>query len=233
MILIRLVRNGIWISTQEVRSIDISSAQDAAGQLHPTKGTRLKHATGLVPAMKYSIPGVMDEQIIYESAVVSQFLCDSFPSHLLPSTQEDPQAPLKRARINFFVDTWNSKLSSQQMGVLKAPADEKEKLVDEWVALVKKEIEPLLADANPFVEGSRELTYAEVIIAPFLLRLYAFSEAGEYVPTSLAKKMDALPNFGKWAKAVRNHKSVLKIWDGPSYMEGFSKKYGKVFAKVE
>ena len=183
--------------------------------------------------MKYTIPGVMDEQIIYESAVVSQFLCDSFPSHLLPSTQEDPQAPLKRARINFFVDTWNSKLSSQQMAVMKAPAEEKEKLVDEWVTLVKKEIEPLLADAAPFVGGSKELTYAEVIIAPFLVRLYAYSEAGEHVPTSLAKKLDALPNFGKWAKAVRNHKSVLKIWDGPGFMEAFNRKYGKVFAKVE
>jgi glutathione S-transferase len=226
--LILLVRSGIWISTQEVTIFSFIDAQT-----NYEEHKRLRPHVGLVPAMKYSIPGVMDEQIIYESAVVSQFLCDSFPSHLLPSTQEDPQAPLKRARINFFVDTWNSKLSSQQMVVMKAPADEKEKLVDEWVALVKKEIEPLLADAAPFVEGSKELTYAEVIIAPFLVRLYAYSEAGQYVPASLAKKLDALPNFGKWAKAVRNHKSVLKIWDGPAFMEAFNRKYGKVFAKVE
>ena len=168
--------------------------------------------------MKYSLPGVIDEQIIYESAVVSQFLCDSFPSHLLPSPTEDPKAALKRARINFFVDTWSSKLSSQQMGVMKAPAAEKQQLVDDWVAAVKKEIEPFLTDAAPFFGGSKELTYAEVIIAPFLVRWYAYAGAGEFVPNSLAKKLDALPNFGKWAKAVREHKSVNTIWDGPAFM---------------
>lgn len=61
--------------------------------------------------MKYSVPGVMEEETIIESAIVSQFLCDSFPSHLLPST-DDPKGPLKRAKLNFFVDTWNTKLGS-------------------------------------------------------------------------------------------------------------------------
>ena len=181
--------------------------------------------------MKYSIPGQLDEQIIYESSIVSQFLCDSFPSHLLPSTQDDPASPLKRARINFFVDTWNSKLGSQQMAVMKAPAAEKEQIVTDFIATVQKEIEPLLADAKPFFGGSKELTFAEVIIAPFLLRMYAYSEAGEFVPKSLAKKMDALPNFGKWAKAVREHKSVLTIWDGEGFMEGFKRKYGHVMER--
>ena len=179
--------------------------------------------------MKYSLPGQIDEeQIIYESAVVSQFLCDSFPSHLLPSPSSDPKAALARARINFFVDSWSSKLGSQQMGVMKADASEKEKLVDEWVATVKKEIEPFLSDAGPFFGGSKELTYTEVIIAPFLVRWYAYSQAGEFVPGSLAEKLDQLPSFGKWAKAVREHKSVLKIWNGEAFMEGFKRKYGKV-----
>lgn len=183
--------------------------------------------------MKYSIPGQLDEQIIYESAIVSQFLCDSFPSHLLPSTKEDPAGPLKRARINFFVDTWNSKCSSQQMAMMKASSAEKEQIVDDFVAVVKKEVEPLLADAAPFFGGSKELTFAEVIIAPFLVRLYSFSEAGEFVPKSLAQKLDALPNFGKWAKAVTTHKSVTKIWEPEAFMEGFKSKYGKVFQRVE
>ena len=183
--------------------------------------------------MKYSVPGVMDEEIIYESAVVSQFLCDAFPSTLLPATREDPTAPLRRARINFFVDAWNSKISSFQMSLLKASGAEKEEKVDECVAAVKKEIEPLLADAKPFFGGSKELTYAEVIVAPFLLRLYSFSNDNEYMPKSLAKKMDALPNFGPWAKAVMQQPSVTKIWDEKTSLEGFKNKYGKVFSKVE
>ncbi len=53
---------------------------------------------------------------------------------------------------------------------MKAPVDEKQAKVDEWAAAVEKEIEPLLADAGPFFGGSKELTFAEAIVAPFLLR---------------------------------------------------------------
>ena len=46
---------------------------------------------GLVPSIKYSVPGVYDEEeIITESAIVSQFLMDSFPSHLLPESKQEP-----------------------------------------------------------------------------------------------------------------------------------------------
>lgn len=188
---------------------------------------------GLVPSMKYSVPGVLDEQIIYESGIVSQFLCDSFPSHLLPSTQEGPEAALKRARINFFIDTWNSKIGASQMGVMKASAEEKDALVESWVATIEKEIEPLLADAGPFFGGSQKLTFAEVITAPFLVRMYEFSEDGQFVPASLAKKLNQLPNFGRWAKAVRENESVTKIWDGKEFVKGFERKYGGVMAKTK
>lgn len=60
---------------------------------------------GLVPAIKYSVPGVMDEEIIYESGIVAQYLCDSFPSHVLPASKETPTSALRRAKTNFFVDT--------------------------------------------------------------------------------------------------------------------------------
>lgn len=39
---------------------------------------------------------------------------------------------------------------------------EKETTSKEWVAAVKKDIEPLLEDAGPFFGGSSELTLAEV-----------------------------------------------------------------------
>lgn len=187
---------------------------------------------GLVPAMKYSVPGVMEDEIITESSTVSQFLADSFPSPLMPSTREDPTAPLRRARMQWVIDTWNSKLAGYQMSILKAPAASKEDKVDECVAAVKKEIEPLLADAKPFFGGSRELTFVETQLAPFVLRLYAFSREGEFVPQSLGEKLDALPNWGRWARAVMERPSVLKIWDEGVTMEGFKRKYGNVFEKV-
>lgn len=52
---------------------------------------------GLVPSLSYN------GEIITESAVVAQFLADTYPSHLLPASS-DPNGALTRARIAFFVD---------------------------------------------------------------------------------------------------------------------------------
>lgn len=40
--------------------------------------------------------------------------------------------------------------------------EERQKKSEEWVATVKKEIEPFLADAGPFFGGSKKMTLAEV-----------------------------------------------------------------------
>ena len=182
--------------------------------------------------MKYSIPGQLDEQIIYESAIVSQFLCDSFPSHLLPSTTTSPTDNLKRARINFFTDTWNTKISSFWFQTLLAPANSSEKLqkADEWFNAVEKEIEPLLSNANPYFNNSPTLTFAEVHAAPFIVRWYALGKYEDLIPTSLIKKLDALPNFGRWARLVRERESVLGIYDEEVVVRGTKERLAKMAA---
>ncbi|KAK4540473.1 hypothetical protein LTR36_009219 [Oleoguttula mirabilis] len=180
---------------------------------------------GLVPSIKYSVPGVIDGEIITESGIVTQFLCDSFPSHLLPASKESPFSALKRARINFFVDTFNTKVSSFQLAVMRASdASEKEAKCKEWVAVIEKEIEPLLADAAPFFGGSEDLTFAEVQAAPFLLRWYTFAVEGELIPSSFAETLDKLPNFGKWKKAIVSKASVQTIYNESAILEGAKEK---------
>lgn len=207
---------------------------------------------GLVPAIKYSVPGIYDDEIITESSTVSQFLVDSFPSPLMPSPREDPTAPLRRARMQWFIDTFNSKITPQQMALLKAPSAEQSAAVDTAVAMMEKEIEPLLKDAKPFYGGSEELTFVETQVAPFVLRLMEMSADGEhvkgsscylawkdvltrpsrYIPHSLGERLNALPNFGKWAKAMRGKKSVMGIYDAQATLDGFKRKYGDKFEKV-
>ena len=112
--------------------------------------------------MKYSF-GSLHNEIITESAIVAQFLCDSKPSHLLPASNSSTEAALFRARLNFFVDTWNTKIGSYMFSMFRAESsEEKEVKSKEWVAAVKREIEPLLNNANPFFGGSNDLTLAEV-----------------------------------------------------------------------
>jgi glutathione S-transferase len=95
--------------------------------------------------------------------VISQFLADSFPSHLLPASDSSPTAPLTRAKIAFFADTWTTKLTSLVFGGVRAgTSEDKQKKAEELVAIVKKEIEPLLEDAGPYFGGSEKLTLAEV-----------------------------------------------------------------------
>lgn len=114
---------------------------------------------GLVPSLSYN------GEIITESAVVAQFLADAYPSHLIPSSS-DPNGPLTRARIAFFVDAWFSKVNSFWFKTLFAKtASEASENAEGLVNGIIKEIEPLLKDAGPFFGGSNKLTLAEASCA--------------------------------------------------------------------
>ena len=120
---------------------------------------------GLVPSIKIS-NGILKDEIITESAVVATFLADTFPkSDFYPKSYESPTSGLTRARIAFFVDAWFTKVNTLMYPVLKAEGEEKEKLSADLVAAVKKEIEPLLEGAGPFLGGSKVFTLAEVGLA--------------------------------------------------------------------
>lgn len=111
---------------------------------------------GLVPALSYN------GNIIIESAIVSQFLADAYPSHLVPSSNA-PGGALHRARVALFVDAFSSKLTSPLFGLYTARTDEeKESIAARFTEGLVKEVEPLLADANPFFGGNDKLTLAEV-----------------------------------------------------------------------
>ena len=120
---------------------------------------------------------------------------------------------LKRARINFFTDTWSTKAGSYWMRIaMQDSPEEKERLAKEFVDVVAKEIEPLLKDAAPFFGGSAKMTLAEALVAPMILRVYAFSRAG-MLPKSIVDGFSGLPNFSKWAAEVVKQESVTYIWD--------------------
>ncbi|KAF2749877.1 glutathione-S-transferas-like protein omega 1 [Sporormia fimetaria CBS 119925] len=184
---------------------------------------------GLVPAIKFS-DGAVKDQIVYESGIVAQFLADAYPSHLVPKSG-DPEAALARARINFFVDTWFSKAGSYWYQIiLKNSQEEKEATAKEFVDLVGKEIEPLLKDAAPFFGGSDKFTMAEALIAPFILRVYAFAKH-DILPKSLTEGFDALPNFSKWAANVVKQESVTYIFDEKKIIEATLRKFESMKAQ--
>jgi glutathione S-transferase len=172
---------------------------------------------GLVPSIRIQ-HGTMDE-IITESAIVAQFLADSFPSTLLPASDASPTAPLERAQIAFFADTYTNKLPLYTL--MRAPAAEKESKARELVEVARTHIEPLLAlppgTSGPFFRGSERITMAEVLTAPFVLRFHAYSRHG-FVWEGLDGELLKLPNYGRWARAVMSNQSVVGVWNEQGLM---------------
>jgi glutathione S-transferase len=159
-------------------------------------------------------------------------LADAYPSHLLPPSDSVDNA-LKRARINFFVDTWATKAGSFLFKIATEDSqEEREKLSKELVSVIDKEIEPLLKDAAPFFGGSSKLTFAEAIVAPFILRTYAFAKH-DLLPKSVADGLNELPNFSKWAAEVIKHDSVTYIWSEERAVEGTKKKIASLKSQAK
>ncbi|KAI4127262.1 MAG: hypothetical protein LQ347_004675 [Umbilicaria vellea] len=178
---------------------------------------------GLVPSLKYN-NDVIDETLI-ESGIVSQFLADSFPSHLLPTSHESPQAPFQRAKIGFFVETYFSKVQPLMMGAMQTEDKQvKEEKGKDLVAALKKEIEPLLADAKPFFGGSEKMTMAEAFTAPFVTRLNAFASDASLLPASMPELLAELPNVSKWMKAVAAQESVTYTYNEQDVIERTKRK---------
>jgi glutathione S-transferase len=163
---------------------------------------------GLVPSINYG------GEILTESAIVSYFLADTFPGKLIPESSS-PHGPRVRARVQFFVDTYFTKLEPHISQYIGAKTEEnRESITKTIIEQVVKELEPLLKDANPFFGGSSNIGLAEVLAGSFVIRLVRLSEADVYprrLGTSLAEKA---PSFWKWATAVSEQKSVLSIYHG-------------------
>jgi len=173
---------------------------------------------GLVPALKIASPKLGGEHILIESQIIVQFLADAVPDRLAPPSNT-PMGAIYRARLNYFIDTWNTKIGSFMFNMFRAATTEaKEGLSREWVAAVKQEIEPLLSDAKPFYGGSNSMTLVEVMVAPFILRIYALAE-GNVLPRSVVDGLNSLPNFKAWADVIRQQSSVLSIWDSESFVK--------------
>ncbi|KAJ5952326.1 uncharacterized protein N7479_010739 [Penicillium vulpinum] len=163
---------------------------------------------GLVPALSY------DGKILTESTVIATFLADTFPSKLLPPST-NPNGPLTRAKISFFVDTYLNRVQPFFMKAQRSKsAEDRASGLAEFVSAAAKELDPLLSDAAPFFGGSSEPTLAEVLTGSFIIRAYILPKHGLLPETLLSDLAAQAPNFDKWANELITHPSVNGgIWD--------------------
>ncbi|KAH6971219.1 glutathione S-transferase domain-containing protein [Ilyonectria sp. MPI-CAGE-AT-0026] len=173
---------------------------------------------GLVPAISY------DGEIITESVVVSQFLADAHPSHLVPAS-DSKEGALRRARINFFVDTYSTKVNSIFFKVFGHKSEEEaEELASGLVDVITKEIEPLLKDAAPYFGGSEKVTLAEALTASFVVRLISLSKYGVFPKSLVGSLSEKAPNFYRWAEVLIDTPSVNYIYNEEFIVEAMKKR---------
>ncbi|KAI2464268.1 glutathione S-transferase domain-containing protein [Annulohypoxylon bovei var. microspora] len=179
---------------------------------------------GLIPTLEFN------GEILTESAIISNFLANEFPSHLIPVSNA-PGAALLRAKVDFFVDTFISKVNGNFFKAQFAKTDDEvEGFVKEYVDAVVKEIEPLLSTAAPFFNGSDKLTQAEVLTGSFIVRLFTLPKYGilpEHILSDLSVKA---PNFYRWGQAVSKHPSVVGIYDEKVMAEKTKQRLAKLRA---
>jgi len=139
---------------------------------------------------------------------------------------------LQRARINFFVDAFVSKVLGNLIGSMRAGSEgEREEKGAQLVESVAKELEPLLKDANPFFGRSERLTLAEVQTGSFVLRLLSLPKHSLLPMNTLTELEAKAPAFMKWANAVVAEKSVNFIWDEKLVAEMTKAKIAKMAAE--
>ncbi|KAI0173220.1 glutathione S-transferase domain-containing protein [Hypoxylon sp. FL1284] len=179
---------------------------------------------GLVPSIEYN------GEILTESGIISDFLADAFPSHLLPASNA-PGGAQTRAKIAFFVDTFMSKAMGgfykAQMGSTDA---EREAAATQIVDAIAKEVDPLLANAAPFFNGSDKLTQAEVLTGSFIVRLFTLPKYGVLSENLLSDLAAKAPNFYRWGEVVSKHPSVLCIYDEKRVADGTKARVAKMRA---
>ncbi|CAD0086469.1 unnamed protein product [Aureobasidium vineae] len=164
---------------------------------------------GAVPAIEYSEQDSSHKQIVTESAEIAQFLCEKHPSPLLPALGQ-PNFANRRERMDHFIEVFNTKILRYQFKVMRASnEDEQQTRAKEWADVMSKELEPLLEGATPFLAESKDLTFAEVLAAPFVVRWYILAKDGVLLPSSFKDSMDALPNFSRWRQAIETRESVM------------------------
>ncbi|KAK9325551.1 thioredoxin-like protein [Lipomyces orientalis] len=143
---------------------------------------------GKVPTLKFG------DEIIIESAVTTEFVADLFPeAKLIPSD------PLLRAQSRLMSDRFMEFIFPVYREMLMGGnLDARTKVFD----AIDKFL-PYLKDAKPFFGGSDHLILAEIMIAPFISRLYLILES-ELVSGETFQKLTSDPKYEYFNTWVQN-----------------------------
>lgn len=167
----------------EVTEIDLKNKPDWFLKISPY---------GKVPVLQH------DDAVIYESAIINEYLDEVFPE--VPMLAE---APAERAYLRVWVDFCNTRVQPGLVGVLRAEPEEfdaKVKAFEETLALLEDELERHDAP-SPFFAGER-LTLVDATFAPAFERFAVLPRLRGYeLPGRFAR-------VRRWMTALEQHPAV-------------------------
>ena len=192
---------------------------------------------GKVPALMYN------GEILTESAIVAQFLADLKPGVLWPAS-DTPEGALRRARITWIVDAYFEKVNKFHGKMIHGSKteEEAEAAAKDFVDGVVKEMEPELKNADPYFDGSKTITLAEVrsfsrmaadrqaLMGPFILRLHSAVKHGMVADSFTSDLQKRAPNFARWMQAVVSNPTVISIYPEDTVIQGFKERKAKTMA---
>lgn len=156
---------------------------------------------GKVPAIR--VP-TCDNEVIYESAICNEFLCDYAIMALNKDQALLPQNPVLRARIRLLNDHCDTVFAKTQFTFLMNKEEEKDKiLADEMETALAMYEEALVGSGGPYLLGG-EFTLADVHILPFIQRLIITLR--HWKGYELPK--EKLPNLLTWFDACAQRDAV-------------------------
>lgn len=132
--------------------------------------------------------------------------------------------------MQFFADTWASKVQPLVFQYIAATGETLGGLVDRTIEQIFKELEPLLENTNPFFNGRKEIGLAEVLTGPFVIRFVHLSKVDVY-PKRLATELaERAPKFWKWAEDVSAHPNVTAAFKPEEIVENTKMRMAKARA---
>lgn len=168
-------------------------------------------ARAKVPVLEVGGAGCDEHSLLLESAVVAKYVARRWHDRGAPLL---PTAPLDEARMDLFVDTFNSRLTPCSYALLAAKDNDAllERMEDVVRALVVVErcldLHGMCGQGGDYLLGDF-FSLAEVMTAPFVVRMLASFEANRGVDVLALTGEMQLPKLGKWLRAVRDRPSTV------------------------
>jgi glutathione S-transferase len=167
----------------EVTEIDLKNKPDWFLKISPY---------GKVPVLKH------DDAVIYESAIINEYLDEVFPE--VPMLAEEPAA---RAHLRIWIDFCNTRVQPGLAAVMRAEPedfDAKVKAFEEALTLLEEHLERSGMPA-PFFAGER-FTLVDATYAPAFERFAVLPRLRGYeIP-------GRFPRIRRWMAALESHPAV-------------------------